>query len=138
VAWSLACSSTFGKLDRKRTTFNRVNKNVTRWEQEVRPSANKLDDTAHCVILRVNIKETFYGDFATSGVFADRTDIVHPYTSAIVALVSETVNNVQVMVDSFVVGCIVISRPLWVSKICKVNDVRDRTASSTGSVAFLL
>jgi hypothetical protein len=104
----------------------------------VRPSANELYNSTDGIVLGVNIEETFYGDFATSRVLADGANIVHPNTGAVVALVREAINDIEIMINSLVVGGVKVSGPFRVAKIGKVDNVRDGAAGSSRTIAFLL
>jgi len=56
------------------------------------------------IVLRVHIKESNVLNAATIGILADRSNVRHPDTSAVVGLEHDAVGDVQVVVHSLVIG----------------------------------
>jgi len=131
-------SATLRELDGERTTLDGVDQDVTRGEQEVRPSTNELNDSTNRVILGVDVEETLGLDALSGGVLANAADIVYPDTGAVVALVGETVDDVEVVVDTLAVGGVESTGCLGVAEVCEVDDVGDGAAGRSGTDGFLL
>lgn len=94
----------------------------------MRPCTRENDPATDSVILRVDIEESVRGNIASGWVAANRADVMHPKACTIVALVGQTVNNVQVVIDALVVDGEESSGRLRVAQIAKVNDMRYRTS----------
>jgi len=104
----------------------------------VRPSTNELNDSTNRVILGVDVEETLSLDALTSRVLANAANVVYPDTSAVVALVGETVDNVEVVVDTLAVGGVESTGGLGVAEVGEVDDVSDGAAGRSGTDSFLL
>jgi hypothetical protein len=96
-----------------------------------------LHNSTNRVVLGVDVKETLNSNLAASGVLADRADVVNPDTCAVVALVGQAVNDVQVVIDTLAVCGVERSSPLGRLEISEVNNVGDRVARSSRAIAFL-
>lgn len=130
-----AGSLTTSNLGDESTTLDGVDKNVSRWEEEVRPGTSEDDLATNSIILRVDVEESVGGDIASSWVAADGANVMHPQTSAVVALVDEVINNVQVVVDTLVVDCEESTGCLWITKVTHVDDVSDRASGRSWSLS---
>jgi hypothetical protein len=104
----------------------------------VRPSTGEYNPSTNSIVLGVDVEESVHRNIASSGVPANRADIVHPETSAVVALVGETVHDVQVVVNTLVVDCKEGPGRLGVAQITKIDDVRHGTAGRSWSLGTLL
>lgn len=62
---TLARATALCELDNVSTTLDCVDKNVSRWEQEVAPCPSKLHNTTHGIILGVDIEEALGLDAAS-------------------------------------------------------------------------
>lgn len=115
-----------------------TDEDVSGGEEEVRPSTNKLHDTAYRVVLRVDIEEALDRDTLASRVFADGANVVYPDTSTIVALVGESINDVQVVVNTLAVSGVECSGGFRVAQVGKVDDVGDWATGRSWTDSFLL
>ena len=104
----------------------------------MRPSTNELNDSTNRVILRVDIEEALGLNALAGGVLANAADIVYPDTSAVVALVGESIDDVEVVVDTLAVGGVESASGLGVAEVGEVNDVGDGAAGRSGTDSFLL
>lgn len=102
------------------------------------PSTSEHHLATDSIILGVNVEESVCGHVASCWVAANGTDIVHPETSTVVALVCKSVDDVQVVIYSFVVDGEEGSRCLWVAEITHVDDVGDGTSRRRRSLSALL
>jgi len=75
------------------------------------------------IVLGVHVKEGNMLNPATIGVFADRPNVRHPDSSAVVRLEHDAVGNVKIVIHSSVVGGLESARPLGVTQVGQVDDV---------------
>jgi hypothetical protein len=86
------------------------------------------------IVFWVHIEEGDMLNPTPIGILADRSDVGHPNTSAVVRLEHDAVGDVKVVVYSLVVSALESPGPLGVTQVGQVNDVGDR--NPVGDHAF--
>lgn len=110
-------------LEREHTPLNRVEQNITRREiWIIAPRAQKLNNTALLIILRMAIKEPLLLDIAACRILRQARDVDNAETATVVRLVCESVLHVQVVVDGLDWG-LVEARVDWLLEIGDIEDV---------------
>lgn len=104
----------------------------------MRPGTDEGHGTLTSVILGVDIEESLNGDLAAGGVLLDGADVVDPETITIVRLVSKAVDDVQVVVNTLLVGGEEVTGVLGVLEIRKVSDVGNGSARRSRAGLVLL
>jgi hypothetical protein len=86
------------------------------------------------IVFWVHIEEGNVLNAAAIGILADRSDVGHPNTSAVIGLEHDAVGDVKVVVHGLVIGALESTGPLGVTQVGQVNDVGDR--NPVGDHAF--
>src|SRR5690242_10602485 len=125
-AGALASTTALVDLDNEHTTLDGVDKDVTGRKQEVAPGTDKTYSTLTGIVFRVDVKEGLNSNTLTGGVLLDGTNVMDPNTVAVVGLVSKTIDNVEVVVNTLLVGGEEVAGVLGVLEVRQIGNVSDR------------
>ena len=101
------------------------------------PSPHKVHKPIRRIIFRVNVKVSDFLDVAASRIARDATDVVHAKACCVVGLIDETVVDILIVVDGFLLGLV----EAGVDRLFEIADVEDvgdgeLLSCGTGAVFF--
>ena len=111
------------QLQEEPTTLDVTHEDVARWEQVVGPSTDELH-LRTLVILWVDVEESDFLNVAATGVLGDAGDVANAKARAVVAVVRESIVDVQVVINALSLG-LVVAGVLRSGEVRDVPDVHD-------------
>lgn len=127
-----------GVSEREKSSFDAVDKEIAAVEVvEHTPSSMKASFTSLSIVLWADVEETNFCETGSTVIGIDAGHIYHPETGTVVALIRDTVQNILVMIYTFL-RALVDAAEDRVCKILDVNNICGGVLVCGGTVLLLL